>query len=177
MLRYVIPLGIFVGLVALFAVGLFRDPKLVPSPFIGKPAPEFSLPTLQDPKQSFGRNDLLGKVSLVNVWATWCVSCRQEHGLLMQVAQRADIQLVGFDYKDERPAALEWLQAYGDPYSVVVFDENGRAGINWGVYGTPETFVVDPKGIVRYKFVGPLTPDAWQEFIEPVLAQIRTNKG
>ena len=144
---------------------------------IGKPAPELSLPTLQDPQQSFSRSDLLGKVSLVNVWATWCVSCRQEHGFLMQVAQHPEVQLVGFDYKDERSAALEWLRAYGNPYAVVVFDENGRAGINWGVYGTPETLLVDPQGIVRYKHVGPLTPQAWREHVEPLLAQIRTSKG
>lgn len=177
MLRYLLPLGIFVGLVALFAVGLYRDPKLVPSPLIGKPAPEFTLPTLKDPKKTFSRNDLLGKVSLVNVWATWCVSCRQEHGFLMQVAQQAGMQLIGFDYKDERPAAMQWLQSLGNPYATVLFDQSGRAGIDWGVYGTPETFVVDPKGIVRYKHIGPMTPDAWHDHIEPVLAQIRTGKG
>jgi cytochrome c biogenesis protein CcmG/thiol:disulfide interchange protein DsbE len=172
MMRYVIPLVLFLVIVGFLAVGLSLNPRLVPSPLIGKPAPEFSLPEVRDPARTVSRQDLLGKVSLVNVWASWCVSCRVEHPLLMDVARSGKVQVYGLNYKDQRQDALRWLQSYGDPYLASAYDVDGRVGIDWGVYGTPETFVVDRKGTIRYKLVGPIDEDVWQNQILPLVTKL-----
>jgi cytochrome c biogenesis protein CcmG/thiol:disulfide interchange protein DsbE len=172
MVRYVIPLVLFVVLVVFLAVGLSLNPRLVPSPLIGKPAPAFTLPEVQDPAKTLSRQDLLGKVSLLNVWASWCVSCRAEHPLLMEIARSGQVQVYGLNYKDQRQDALHWLQSYGDPYLASAFDENGRVGIDWGVYGTPETFVVDRKGTIRYKVIGPVTEEVWEKELLPLVKKL-----
>lgn len=174
--RYFIPLGIFVALVAFLYVGLFRDPRLVPSPLIGKPAPEFALPDVKDPSKTLSRKDLLGKVSLVNVWASWCVSCRQEHPLVMELAKTGEVTVYGLNYKDEREDALRWLNVFGDPYMVSAYDANGRVGIDWGVYGTPESFVVDQNGIIRYKQIGPISQDVLEQKILPLIRELKGAK-
>ena len=157
MTRYLLPLGIFVALVALLFVGLRLDPREVPSPLIDKPAPAFSLPQLHDPNKTLSREDLLGKVYLLNVWASWCVSCRDEQPVLMQFAQTQQVDIYGFNYKDQRTEALRWLEMFGNPYVASVSDTDGRVGIDWGVYGVPETFVIDREGIIRYKHIGPVS--------------------
>lgn len=174
--RYFIPLGIFLVLVAFLYVGLFRDPRLVPSPLIGKSAPEFTLPDVKDPSKSLSRKDLLGKVSLVNVWASWCVSCRQEHPLVMELAKSGEVTVYGLNYKDEREDALRWLNAFGDPYMVSAYDLSGRVGIDWGVYGTPESFVVDQNGVIRYKQIGPISPDVLEQKILPLIRELKGAK-
>jgi cytochrome c biogenesis protein CcmG/thiol:disulfide interchange protein DsbE len=177
MVRYIIPLALFAVLVAFLAVGLSLNPRLVPSPLIGKPAPEFTLPELADPAKTLSRQDLLGKVSLVNVWASWCVSCRVEHPLLMEIAKTGKVQVYGLNYKDERPDAMRWLATYGDPYLANAFDQNGRVGIDWGVYGTPETFVVDRRGTIRYKVIGPITEDVWQKELLPLVRKLEAERA
>jgi cytochrome c biogenesis protein CcmG/thiol:disulfide interchange protein DsbE len=174
MFKYIIPLVLFVVVVVFLAVGLGLNPRLVPSPLIDKPAPEFALPAVEDPSQTVSRADLLGKISLVNVWASWCVSCRAEHPFLMELARSGQVAVYGLNYKDARGDALRWLAQYGDPYAASAFDADGRVGIEWGVYGTPETFLVDRKGIIRYKLVGPLTADIWREQILPIIKKIET---
>ncbi len=144
--RYLVPLGIFLALVALLYFGLSLDPSKVPSPLVGKPAPAFTLESLREPGQKISEDVLQGQVSLVNVWASWCPSCRQEHAELVRIGKEAGVQMIGFNWKDERPAALEMLTRFGDPYQVIVYDPDNKAGINWGVYGAPETFVVDARG-------------------------------
>ncbi len=171
--RFLLPLGGFVILAGLLAWGLGQDPKLIPSPLIGKPVPKFRLPTLQDPQRTLDQSIFQGKVALLNVWATWCVSCRQEHAFLDRLARRGEVTLYALDYKDERPDALNWLRRLGNPYEEVLFDADGRVGIDWGVYGTPETFVVDREGIIRYKYVGPLDERSWAEKVEPVVQRLK----
>jgi cytochrome c biogenesis protein CcmG/thiol:disulfide interchange protein DsbE len=173
MLRYLLPLGIFAVLAGFLAVGLRLDPKEVPSPLIGKPIPEFTLPRLDDPQQTFGSEDLKGRVALLNVWATWCVSCRAEHDVLQALKESGEVPIYGLDYKDERDKALRWLQVLGNPYEAVAFDEKGRAAIDWGVYGTPETFVIDKRGIIRHKFIGPLTEEKVQEILLPLVRRLK----
>jgi cytochrome c biogenesis protein CcmG/thiol:disulfide interchange protein DsbE len=172
MKRFLIPLGLFVALAVFLAVGLKLDPREVPSPLIDKPAPEFALPSLAAPEKTISRADMLGKVWLLNVWASWCVSCRQEHPVLVDFAQRKQVPLIGLNYKDERNDGLAWLQAGGNPYDDSLFDHDGRTGINFGVYGVPETFVIDKQGVVRYKHTGPITPDALRDKIEPLLRKL-----
>lgn len=175
--RYLIPLVIFVGLVVLFAFGLNLNPREVPSPLIDKPAPRFSLPALHVPEEKIGTEDLQREpVTLFNVWASWCVACRQEHPFLMELARKNAVTIYGLNYKDERPDALAWLKRYGNPYRASAHDLDGRVGIDWGVYGVPETFVVDSRGMIRYKHIGPVTPEAWQEKILPIIEQIRAGK-
>ena len=175
MVRYLIPLGAFLALVVVLWFGLQNAPKVrdVPSPFIGKQAPQFDLPRLKDPQARLSNADLSGDVTLVNVWATWCVSCRAEHEVLMALARTGEVKIYGLNYKDERDAALGWLQRLGDPYAANGYDPDGRAGIDWGVYGTPETFVVDAQGVVRYKHTGPIAwPDVEQKIL-PLVRQLR----
>lgn len=173
MLRYLLPLAVFTGLVLLFLFGLNNDPRLVPSPFIGKPLPDISLPGLKDPAGTITTADLKGEVALLNVWATWCIPCRQEHPLLVDLDRRADVRIYGLNYKDVRQDALAWLEKLGDPYDRVLFDEAGTAGIDLGVYGVPETFVIDRDGIVRYKHIGPLTQEVIDEAILPLIARLQ----
>jgi cytochrome c biogenesis protein CcmG/thiol:disulfide interchange protein DsbE len=169
--RFLVPLLVFAGLVAFFVIGLERDPSRVPSPLIGRPAPDFELPELADPEQTVGLDDLRGRVSLLNVWATWCVGCRQEHALLLEIARSGAAPIFGLDWKDDREAALAWLEELGDPYEAVAFDETGRVAIDWGVYGAPETFLLDADGTVLYKHLSPLTQAVWEgEFLPRIRA-------
>ena len=164
--RFWVPATALAALVVLFAIGLTRDPSKIPSPLIGKPAPAFNLPTPEG-----GRLDvdsLRGQVVLVNFWASWCTPCLQEHPLLMELA-RSGVKIVGMNYKNDPEAARQWLARHGNPFSVIARDEDGRVGLDWGVYGVPETFVLDASGIIRHKHVGPLTRAAWQAELAPLL--------
>lgn len=169
--RYLIPLGIFAALVALLAIGLGKDPRRVPSPFIGKPAPAFDLPQLHAPEQRLTLDMLKGRPVLLNVWASWCVECRHEHALLVQLATERNIPVYGLNYKDARAEALRWLEEWGNPYVLTGADADGRVGIDYGVYGVPETFVIDAAGIILHKHIGALTEQAVQETILPLLAE------
>lgn len=171
-LKYLLPLGIFVVLVIFLAVGLKLDPREVPSPLIGKPAPDFTLPRLHQAANSLGTADLKGQVWILNVWASWCVACRAEHPVLNDLAKRIEVPLIGLNYKDQQADALAWLQRFGDPYTASVVDREGRIGIDWGVYGVPETFVMDKQGRVRYKHIGPVKPDDVTQKILPLLRQL-----
>ncbi|MBS1203043.1 MAG: periplasmic protein thiol:disulfide oxidoreductase, DsbE subfamily [Chromatiaceae bacterium] len=170
---YLFPLGIFLALAALLFYGLRLDPRLVPSPLVGKPAPAFELESLTEPGKSISSDILKGRMSLVNVWASWCPSCRQEHAELVRIARETDVQMIGFNWKDERPAALEMLSRFGNPYVLSVYDPENQVGIDWGVYGAPETFVVDAEGVIRHKRIGPIDRKVWQEEIVPVIEQYR----
>lgn len=171
--RYVIPLIVFIGLVVLLAVGLRLDPREVPSPFIGKPAPVFNLASLHDENKIISPANLQGQVWILNVWASWCVSCRQEHPLLMELAKTRQVPIYGLNYKDEKSNAMLWLKQWGDPYQVSAFDAEGSAGIDWGVYGVPETFVIDKQGIVRHKHIGVLQQKDLDEKIMPLVKQLQ----
>lgn len=168
-----VPLGLFIALVALLVFGLGNDPRKVPSPLVGKPAPEFSLPELTDPGRSVSNADLMGKISLVNVWASWCSSCRAEHQSLMALTDDPDFQIVGLNWKDDAADATQVLRSTGNPYDMIGYDPDNTAGINWGVYGAPETFVVDKKGIIRYKQIGPIDRSVWEETLKPLVAQLK----
>ena len=170
-MRFVIPLALFAALVGFLYVGLHRDPRLVPSPLIGKPAPEFALGTLATPDTQVRRADLLGKPYLLNVWASWCAQCREEHPLLVELGRSGKVDLVGLNYHDELPAARDWLTDRGDPYRLTLFDPQGRLGLDLGVYGVPETFLVDAAGVIRYKHIGPLTPEVLEREVLPLLVQ------
>jgi cytochrome c biogenesis protein CcmG/thiol:disulfide interchange protein DsbE len=172
-LKFFLPLGIFLGIVVLLFFGLGQDPRRVPSPLVDKPAPEFRLPQLAAPDQTLSSAAFQGQVSLLNVWATWCVSCRAEHQQLMTLAKRDGVTIYGLNYKDTRPEALQWLRFYGDPYVANAFDADGRVGIDWGVYGTPETFVIDRHGIIRHKHIGPITPEVRQDVLLPLIAKLK----
>jgi len=167
-------IGIFVALVVLLAVGLQLNPREVPSPLIGKAAPDFDLPLLKAPDKRFARKDMLGQVWILNVWASWCPPCLVEHPVVSQVARSGLVPVIGLNYKDQRDDALPWLKRNGDPYELVVFDVDGRIGIDYGVYGVPETYVIDRKGVIRYKHIGPLSADAVQAKIEPLLKQLKS---
>ncbi len=171
--RYLIPLVLFVVLVAFLAIGLGLNPREVPSPLIGKPAPPFQLAQLHQPEQSFARKDMLGKVWLLNVWASWCVSCREEHPVLLELAKSNVVPVYGLNYKDKRDEALAWLKQFGDPYALSISDNDGRVGIDYGVYGVPETFVIDKAGVIRYKQIGPVTPQALKDKILPLVRQLQ----
>ena len=177
MKRSLIPLGIFLALLVLLGIGLGLNPRLVPSPLIDRPAPAFQLPTLKDPAQQFSNGDLQGKVSLLNVWATWCVSCRQEHQVLMDLARSGQVDIYGLNYKDQYQAALEWLARLGNPYVASGYDAEGKVGIDLGVYGLPETFVLDADGVVAYKHIGPLTIEAWERRVLPVVNRLMERSG
>ncbi len=174
MARFLIPLALFIALAIFLGIGLTRDPKLVPSPLIDKPSPAFELSRLYEPEQKFSEKEFLGKVSIFNVWASWCAACRQEHPFLMKLAKENAVTIYGLNYKDTREDAKRWLMQYGgNPYKAIAYDDTGRAGMDWGVYGVPETFLIDKKGIVRYKHVGPLHPQVWQEQILPFIQKLR----
>jgi cytochrome c biogenesis protein CcmG, thiol:disulfide interchange protein DsbE len=169
MRRFLLPLGIFIVLVGFLAVGLRLKPREIPSPFIGKPAPAFRIAQLHAPDRTIGPEDLRGEVWLLNIWASWCVSCREEHPVLVELAKSKLVTMVGLDYKDEREKALSWLARNGDPYLLSAYDGDGRVGMDFGVYGVPETFIVDKTGIVRYKQIGPLTEAIVKEKIIPLV--------
>jgi cytochrome c biogenesis protein CcmG/thiol:disulfide interchange protein DsbE len=171
-LVYILPIFIFLVLVVFLAIGLKLDPREVPSPLVGKPAPDFTLPVLDEPAAQFSPDDYLGKVWLLNVWASWCSGCRVEHDLLLQLAGTGLVPIVGMDYKDTDVDARRWLKGLGNPYEIVVTDVDGKAGIDWGVYGVPETFVIDKKGIIRHKHIGPVTEAAINETILPLVQNL-----
>lgn len=190
--RYYWILGAFVALVALLAVGLTLNPRDVPSPLVGKPTPAFTLPILATPDKTLSAQDMQGKVWLFNVWASWCVSCRQEHPVLVEFSKNNQVPLIGLNYKevrgdgafdmgkmqpdDEKRLAFQranrWLADHGDPYTLTVMDLDGRVGINYGVYGVPETYVIDKTGVVRMKHTGPISPDVLNKKIMPLLAEL-----
>lgn len=170
-IRFLIPLALFGLLVVVLAIGIKDSPEkdIIPSPLIGKPAPAFSLPSLTDPGQRVTSAQLHGHWYLFNVWGTWCVSCRIEQAMLLKIKEAGVIPLVGLDWKDDPSVALSYLKQAGDPYQTIAVDQDGSEAINWGVYGAPETFLVNPEGIVVYKYIGPITEQAWQREILPRL--------
>lgn len=169
---FLIPLVALIALAAVLAVGLNRDPREVPSPLIGKPAPAFSLSRLDDPGRTVSRDDLLGKVWMLNVWASWCVACREEQPTLVAFARKGLIPIYGLNYKDQRDDGLAWLARFGNPYTSSLFDGEGRVGIDFGVYGVPETFIIDKTGTIRLKHIGPLTPEVIATEIEPMIKRL-----
>ncbi len=171
-LLWAVPLVLFDVLCGFLFAGLYRDPREVPSPLVDKPAPAFKLAKLGRDGETLSTADLRGKVWLLNVWASWCVSCRYEHPLLVELAKAQVVPIVGLNYKDKNDLALGWLAERGDPYWVSVVDADGRVGIDWGVYGVPETFVVDKAGVIRYKQIGPLTADVLEKTIVPLVRQL-----
>jgi cytochrome c biogenesis protein CcmG/thiol:disulfide interchange protein DsbE len=195
MKKFFIPLGIFLVLVAFLAIGLKRNPQEIPSPLLGKPAPLFSLSTLDAGGAKFGPQDMKGKVWMLNVWATWCVACRDEHPLLVALSKANQLPIVGLNYKEvqaqDAPAGRQltpeeklriarersavWLQRLGDPYAVSVFDLDGRVGIDYGVYGVPETYIIDKEGVIRFKTVGAVTLETLQSQILPLLQKLNAS--
>lgn len=176
MWRRVLPVIVFLVLLVILGYGLTRDPSLVSSPLIGKPLPEFSLPLLHEPNGTVGNYDLRGSPYLLNVWASWCAACRIEHPLLMQVAEQRMLPIYGVNYRDQRADALGWLERYGNPYEAVIFDERGSLGLDLGVYGAPETFLVDRNNVIVYKHVGPITDEVWSDVIHPKIVELQTSK-
>jgi cytochrome c biogenesis protein CcmG/thiol:disulfide interchange protein DsbE len=193
MKKFLIPLGLFLGLVAFLAVGLQRDPRDIPSPLVGKVAPAFKLFTLAADNQTFEPKDMQGQVWMLNVWATWCVACRQEHPLLVEFSKQNNLPIVGLSYKevqpqDEPPGAKlsaqdklalarerseKWLRTRGNPYVLTALDLDGRVGIDYGVYGVPETYVIDKQGVIRYKLVGAITPEVLTQKILPLVTALQ----
>jgi len=171
-MRHWLPLIIFAVLVVFLGIGLSLNPREVPSPLIGKPAPDFRLPQLHQPDSNFAPADLKGQVWLLNVWASWCVSCREEHAVLNEFAQAKPVTLVGLNYKDEPADARQWLAKLGNPYLLSVSDREGKVGLDWGVYGVPETFVIDKKGVIRHKHIGPVDAKALQDTLIPMIQSL-----
>lgn len=173
MRKALIPLGFFIVLVIFLAIGLTRDPREIPSPLIGKPAPSFSAPMLHTPEKQFLAKDMLGQVWLLNTWASWCVACRQEHPLLMEFAKTKTLPIIGLDYKDKDADGLKWLARHGNPYDKTITDQDGRIGIDFGVYGVPESFLIDKAGVIRYKQIGPITDEALRDKILPLIRELQ----
>lgn len=167
-----LPLVLFIGLVAFLLVGLHRDPHEVPSPLINKPAPDFKLSQLRDPGKTFSPQEMRGKVWLLNFWGTWCVACREEHPLLLAYSKTGAVPILGVDYKDERAAAMQMLDEEGDPYTLTLSDPDGRVSIDYGVYGAPESYLIDRNGVIRFKQIGPITEEVWQKEILPRAKQL-----
>lgn len=173
MKKTLIPLLVFVVLLVFLAIGLTRNPREVPSPLINKPAPVFTLQQLHAPEKSFDSKSMLGQVWLLNTWASWCVACREEHPVLMEYAKTKSIALIGLDYKDKPEEGRKWLSRFGNPYDLSISDLDGRVGIDFGVYGVPETFLIDKQGVIRYKHIGPVTPEALKEKIIPLIQELQ----
>ncbi len=173
MMRFIWPFVIFVTLAGFLYVGLHLNPHEVPSPLINKPAPAFKLAQLHDPSKEFSAEEMKGQVWLLNVWASWCVSCRVEHPVLVALSRQNVVPIYGLDYKDKREAGMEWLREGGNPYVVSASDVEGRVGIDYGVYGVPETYVIDKEGVIRYKQIGPVTQQALHEKILPLVAELK----
>ena len=173
-LVYLVPLAVFLVMAVYFAVGLTKDPRVIPSALIDKPVPEFALPPIEGGKgQGFSSADLKGGVTVVNVFASWCIPCRAEHPLITELAEMKIARVYGLNYKDNPADALRWLKALGDSYYATGADRDGRVGIDWGVYGVPETFIVDGQGNIRHKHVGPLTPDILKNRIVPIIKELK----
>ena len=172
MLRYLIPLVIFIVLAVFLAIGLTRDPHELKSVLINKPAPAFRVPQLKAADKMISNEDMRGKVWLLNVWASWCVACRDEHPYLIEYAKSGVVPIYGLNYKDRREDALATLDELGDPYTVSAVDFDGRVAIDFGVYGAPETYVIDQGGTIRFKYVGPMMPDVWKDKILPVVQEL-----
>ena len=173
--RFLIPLAVFAVVVGILGVGLTLDPREVPSPLIDKPAPAFSLPQLAQPDKTISQKDMLGKVWLLNVWASWCVSCREEHCTILELARSGVVPVLGLNYKDERADGLAWLARLGNPYRISAYDRDGRIGIDYGVYGVPETYVIDKAGVIRYKRIGAVTPEVVRDRILPLVKKLNGN--
>jgi len=171
--KFLIPLVLFVILVVFLAIGLNRDPHELPSPLINKPAPAFNIPQLSDPNQSFSPASMQGQVWILNVWASWCVACREEHPVLMELAKAQVAPVIGLDYKDRREDALAMLAKQGNPFKLSAFDASGRVGIDYGVYGVPETYVIDKAGLIRFKHIGPLTLELLNQKIYPLIRELQ----
>jgi cytochrome c biogenesis protein CcmG/thiol:disulfide interchange protein DsbE len=170
--KYLLPLAAFGVLLVFLGFGLTLNPREVPSPLIDRPAPSFSLPQLDEPQRVLAPADLQGRVWLLNVWASWCVACRQEHPVLVEFSRTGKVPIYGLNYKDQRADALTWLGRFGNPYRASISDSDGRVGIDYGVYGVPETFVIDKQGVIRYKQVGPITQEILNRKILPLLRQL-----
>jgi len=170
--KFLIPIGVFALLGILLAYGLKLDPRKIPSPLVGKPLPEYHLPVLETPGKKLSNVDFRGQVVLYNVWASWCGACKQEHPVLMQMAAERRVPIVGLNYKDTHEAARQTLQSAGNPYNVSLVDADGRVGLDWGVYGVPESFVVDKQGVIRYKHIGPISTDDWQRTLLPLIEKL-----
>jgi cytochrome c biogenesis protein CcmG/thiol:disulfide interchange protein DsbE len=168
-----IPLAIFAVLLVFLAIGLTRDPHEIPSPLIGKPAPNFSAPLLDAPTKQLSAKDMLGKVWLLNTWASWCVACREEHPILVEFAKTKTLPIVGLDYKDKDMDGQQWLARFGNPYDMAIADRDGRIGIDFGVYGVPESFLIDKAGVIRYKQIGPITPEALRDKLLPLIRELQ----
>ncbi len=173
MMRFTLPLVIFLVLAGFLYVGLSLDPREVPSPLVGKPAPTFSLPQLHDANKQFSTQDMQGQVWLLNVWASWCSACKDEHPILMDLARQNIVPVLGLDYKDKREDGERTLSQAGDPYTLTIFDADGRVGFDYGVYGVPETYVIDKQGVIRDKLIGALTPKNLRERILPLVAELQ----
>lgn len=172
MKRFLLPLAAFAVLIGFLAMGLMHDPREVPSPLIGKPAPAFTLPQLHDATKNFSVVDMKGRVWLLNVWASWCVSCREEHPVLVELAKTGSVPVIGLDYKDQVADGKQWLEKLGNPYILSAVDSDGRVGIDYGVYGVPETYVIDKQGIIRMKHTGPITPASLAQTILPLVKEL-----
>jgi len=173
MARFILPFVIFMIVAIFLFVGLGLNPHEVPSPLVGKPAPAFSLPQLHEPDKQFSLQDMKGKVWLFNVWASWCTACEYEHPLFMELSRRNLVPLYGMDYKDKRKDGMAWLQQHGNPYTLVVSDAEGRVGIDYGVYGVPETYLIDKQGVIRYKHIGMVTEKDLSEKILPLVKELQ----
>ena len=172
-MRYLLPVLAFMILVLFLALGLSLDPSQVPSPLIGKPGPVFELPDLHRPDDVVNNATMAGQPALLNVWATWCAACRVEHDTLLALAASKAIPIYGLNYKDDRESAIRWLEQLGDPYTAVAFDPDGKVGLDWGVYGAPETFLLDPNGVVVYKYIAPISLAVWRDEFVPRIEKMR----
>ncbi len=171
--KFLIPLLLFIVLIGFLAVGLNRDPHEVPSPLINKTAPAFEIAQLEEPNKTFSPASMKGQVWILNVWASWCVACREEHPVLVELARSQVAPLVGLDYKDKREDALAMLSRQGNPYLLSAYDANGRVGIDYGVYGVPETYVIDRTGVIRFKHIGPITTQVLNQKIYPLVSELK----
>lgn len=173
MMRFLLPLAAFVVLVIFLAVGLTLNPRQVPSPLVDKPAPPFRLHQLYDTTKTLSSEENLGKVWMLNVWASWCVACRDEHPVLVELSKLGIVPIYGLNYKDQRDTAMQWLKQFGNPYEISIVDADGKVGIDYGVYGVPETYVIDKQGIIRYKHIGPVTIESLKNKILPLINELK----
>ncbi|MDH5378787.1 MAG: DsbE family thiol:disulfide interchange protein [Gammaproteobacteria bacterium] len=173
MIRYLAPLGIFVAMAVFFFIGLGKDPQKLPSVLVDKPVPQFTLPKLKAANASFSPEDMKGQVWMLNVWASWCDACRSEHPLFLDIARKKELPIIGLNYKDEPNDAINWLRQLGDPYTASASDFKGDVGIDFGVYGVPESFIIDKAGVIRYKHVGPVSPQDWEQKMRPLIKELQ----